>query len=289
MRIPELGDAVFPGREKVPFGWTESECPNASGVNDVRTQTFSGRRGTYPFRECQTKADFTGEACNSFGAQPAVKSFTDNKGWYPGFEGRQVGWDLAWRRPVSRYPRVIRGGGFESDPADCRSAARLGRSAVDLVPPLVLPGERWPRVRGGRGRGPVHAHVQDFRPRRMSGKRNVVDAEHYLRHLVEVVGSDLHLKAGSPPTIRVSGNLQPLDAPTVMPDLANELAMALLTTDREKETLEANGEVDFAYSMAGLGRFRVNVHRQRGSLGVAARRILPGAPNSRVRRITYVG
>ena len=103
--------------------------------------------------------------------------------------------------------------------------------------------------------------------------------EDMLKYIVDVKASDLHLKAGSPPTIRVSGNLQPLDSPMVMPDVANDLAMSLLTTDREKETLEANGEVDFAYSMAGLGRFRVNVHRQRGSLGVAARRILPGAPN----------
>lgn len=47
-------------------------------------------------------------------------------GWYAGFEGRRVPSDLACRIPVKRYPRVIRGGGFESDPADCRSAARLG-------------------------------------------------------------------------------------------------------------------------------------------------------------------
>jgi immune inhibitor A len=44
--------------------------------------------GTYPFNECQTKADFTGEACNAFPAQSAVKSFTDNKTWYPGIEIR---------------------------------------------------------------------------------------------------------------------------------------------------------------------------------------------------------
>ncbi|MFW5473260.1 immune inhibitor A domain-containing protein [Knoellia sp. CPCC 206450] len=44
--------------------------------------------GTYPFNECTTKADFTGEACNTFGKQSAVKSFTDDKGWYPGIEIR---------------------------------------------------------------------------------------------------------------------------------------------------------------------------------------------------------
>jgi twitching motility protein PilT len=48
--------------------------------------------------------------------------------------------------------------------------------------------------------------------------------------------------------------------------------------EKERETLERDGEVDFAYSIPGTGRFRVNVHRQRGSLGIAARRILPGAP-----------
>jgi twitching motility protein PilT len=47
---------------------------------------------------------------------------------------------------------------------------------------------------------------------------------------------------------------------------------------KEAAELEENGEVDFAYSMSGLGRFRVNVHRQRGSVGIAARRILPHAP-----------
>jgi immune inhibitor A len=44
--------------------------------------------GTYPFQECSAKADFTGEACNTFGKQSAVKSFTDDKGWYPGLEVR---------------------------------------------------------------------------------------------------------------------------------------------------------------------------------------------------------
>jgi immune inhibitor A len=44
--------------------------------------------GTYPFKECQTKADFTGEVCNSFGRQHAVSTFTDRKGWYPGIEVR---------------------------------------------------------------------------------------------------------------------------------------------------------------------------------------------------------
>ncbi len=53
--------------------------------------------GTYPFKECSTKADFTGEVCNTFGAQPKVSSFSDNKTWYPGMEIR--GSSIFYRDP----------------------------------------------------------------------------------------------------------------------------------------------------------------------------------------------
>ncbi len=116
-------------------------------------------------------------------------------------------------------------------------------------------------------------------PLETTGRDGKASVEDLLRYIVQVKASDLHVKAGSPPTIRVSGELQPIEYPMIKPDEANSMAMGLLTTEKERLTLQDLGEVDFAYSMAGLGRFRVNVHRQRGSLGVAARRILPGAPN----------
>ena len=99
-----------------------------------------------------------------------------------------------------------------------------------------------------------------------------------LRYVVDIKASDLHVKAGSSPTVRVSGELVPLDYPMLKADPPREMAFAMMK-DKDKETLEAKGEVDFAYSLPGTGRFRVNVHRQRGSVGIAARRILPGAPD----------
>jgi twitching motility protein PilT len=107
------------------------------------------------------------------------------------------------------------------------------------------------------------------------GKAHIDD---FLRYVVEVGASDLHAKTGSPPTIRVSGHLEPLDYPMIKPDECDDLAHAMMR-DRDRAILEEKGEVDFAYSLAGAGRFRVNVHRQRGSLGIAARHILPGAPS----------
>jgi twitching motility protein PilT len=116
-------------------------------------------------------------------------------------------------------------------------------------------------------------------PLQLSGPDGAATIEDLLRYIVEVKASDLHVKAGSPPTIRISGDLHPLGYPMILPAEAGTMAMALLVEEKERITLEEKGEVDFAYSMPGVGRFRVNVHRQRGSLGVAARRILPGAPN----------
>jgi twitching motility protein PilT len=90
--------------------------------------------------------------------------------------------------------------------------------------------------------------------------------------------SDLHVKVGSPPTIRIHGNLVPIHDQMVRPEEAPVYANAMMG-EKERDTLERDGEVDFAYSIRGVGRFRVNIHRQRGSLGIAARRILPGAPD----------
>ena len=99
-----------------------------------------------------------------------------------------------------------------------------------------------------------------------------------LRYSVDAKASDLHVKAGAPPTIRISGHLHPLDHKTLGAEDALRLANAMMQ-DKERLELEEKGEVDFAYSMSGVGRFRVNIHRQRGSMGIASRRILPNAPD----------
>ena len=105
-----------------------------------------------------------------------------------------------------------------------------------------------------------------------------VGVDALLRYSVDVKASDLHLKAGAPPTIRISGSLHPLDYHVLSADEAHALAYDMMAP-KERAELEAKGEVDFAYSLSGVGRFRVNIHRQRGSLGIASRRILPNAPD----------
>jgi twitching motility protein PilT len=96
--------------------------------------------------------------------------------------------------------------------------------------------------------------------------------ESALREVVELDGSDLHIKVGSPPIVRADGQLRPLEGsePLREEDTERALEMILRDEDRRKEFSEI-GEADFAYTIRGVSRFRVNAFRQRGSVSIACR------------------
>ena len=87
---------------------------------------------------------------------------------------------------------------------------------------------------------------------------------------IENGASDLHLSVAVPPCIRVNGSIVRLDAAALMPKDIEEIVSSIID-EHHREILEKAGEVDFAYSIRALGRFRVNVFRQRGSLSMVAR------------------
>jgi twitching motility protein PilT len=93
-----------------------------------------------------------------------------------------------------------------------------------------------------------------------------------LQEMVRRNGSDLHLKVGRPPTIRVDGELEALDHPPLRPEDLKTLAEQLMTARQVKQFAEEK-ECDFAIGVPGIGRFRVNVYQQRGSLCYAMRAI----------------
>ena len=105
-----------------------------------------------------------------------------------------------------------------------------------------------------------------------------LSVEPFLKALVEIGGSDLHCKTGSPPRVRIDGRLRKLQAPTLTsPD--TEYMVGEVLRDRPdlwQEFVDTN-EADFAYSMPGVGRFRVNAFRARGSSGLVFRRVSVGA------------
>jgi twitching motility protein PilT len=104
-----------------------------------------------------------------------------------------------------------------------------------------------------------------------------VDLGTLLHHLVEVGGTDLVVKAGSSPHVRVDGHLvrTPFDAPdpASIPRLLDGVVPRL-----RAEELESTGETEFAYGVSGVGRFRISAYRQRGSLALTCRHVAPGLP-----------
>lgn len=99
-----------------------------------------------------------------------------------------------------------------------------------------------------------------------------------LQRAVESRASDIHLKVGSPPVIRIDGELRRLaDLPSLRPDDVQAFADEIFT-EKAAATFEAVGEADFAYGRPDLGRFRVGAFRQRGSISLVMRRVVPGVP-----------
>ena len=92
-----------------------------------------------------------------------------------------------------------------------------------------------------------------------------------LRRAVEVKASDLHLKVGNHPYLRIDGALNPqTDVPRVTPEEMLSMAFSMMT-NRQKQKFKETAELDMAYGVAGLGRFRVNVFQQRGNVGMVLR------------------
>ena len=89
--------------------------------------------------------------------------------------------------------------------------------------------------------------------------------------------SDLHLKAGSPPVMRIDGELYLLDEPVITPDQMKDHAASMMN-DKQIGVFSEQNEIDFAYSVKSVGRFRVNVFRQRGSISIAMRRVVSKIP-----------
>ena len=85
--------------------------------------------------------------------------------------------------------------------------------------------------------------------------------------------SDIHIKAGLPPIFRIDGSLYPYkEAQRMTPDTVNRIAFGIMNK-AQQEKFRTNMEIDLAYGVPGLGRFRVNVFQQRGTVGIVLRAI----------------
>ncbi|MGH9095398.1 MAG: type IV pilus twitching motility protein PilT [Acidimicrobiales bacterium] len=104
----------------------------------------------------------------------------------------------------------------------------------------------------------------------------MLDLQAILAHVAELGGSDLHIKAGSSPRIRVNGELRPVPFGVVENHDIEEALRVVMPVERIEE-FHRTGEADFSLSISNFGRFRGNAFRQRGTAAMVLRRVLPAA------------
>ncbi|WP_318241204.1 type IV pilus twitching motility protein PilT [Cellulomonas avistercoris] len=144
-----------------------------------------------------------------------------------------------------------------------RAAAPAQPPARPVAPPPAAPAA--PTARPA---------AQVRRPGSADRQEGDLDIDEVLHEMVRLGASDAHFTAGSPPMVRVSGALRPLEQfGPVMPDPLRRSLYAILS-QKQREKYEANLELDISHAVRGLARFRVNVYQQRESIG-AAFRVIP--------------
>ncbi len=93
-----------------------------------------------------------------------------------------------------------------------------------------------------------------------------------LGYAIKVGASDVHLTVGSPPAVRIDGEIRFIQVDPLSPADTQAFAEEMLNT-KQKEIFFETGDFDLAYSVSGLGRFRVNLMRQRGSISIVMRHV----------------
>ena len=121
-----------------------------------------------------------------------------------------------------------------------------------------------------------------------------MDLDTILKSALEMDASDIHLVTGHRPVARIHTMMVALDYPEISPDDATAM-LNHMTSDEQRKMFEKIRDIDFSYELKGLGRFRVNAHKQRHTIGIALRAIKTKIPPFEslslpevVRRLTYL-
>jgi twitching motility protein PilT len=121
-----------------------------------------------------------------------------------------------------------------------------------------------------------------------------MDLDTILKTAVEMGASDIHLVAGHPPVVRLHTVMTPMDYPIITTESAMRMVKQM-ATDEHQKMFEKIRDADFSYEVPGVGRFRVNAHRQRGTFGISMRAIKTKIPPfdqlnlpEVVKRLTYL-
>src|SRR5580700_9019224 len=105
-----------------------------------------------------------------------------------------------------------------------------------------------------------------------------IEMQELLQLVFDRAASDLHIKANQPPILRVAGKLIRTNLTSLSPAEVQRLIFSILTAEQRK-TLEQNYELDCSFGVDGVGRFRVNVYKDRGNYAAALRMVSSRIPS----------
>ncbi|MGC9454208.1 MAG: type IV pilus twitching motility protein PilT [Phycisphaerae bacterium] len=122
-------------------------------------------------------------------------------------------------------------------------------------------------AKADNGRQPIDEHDQHW-----DRHGHNIRLEKYFQAVIKQDASDLHLKAGSPPHIRIKGELRPTKSDPLSGDDIEQMARELMT-EKQQAYFDEHGSIDVAHELAGSDRFRINIFRQRGDVSISVRRV----------------
>jgi twitching motility protein PilT len=166
------------------------------------------------------------------------------------------------------------------DPTDISALSEVEFQSGHPVKPVILSANHFEQAlhqfqTAGHGVSTMKLSGEKL-PRQIPAEGNITSL---LKALVTWHGQDLHLSSGAIPSIRVDGEMRRLDIPALKPAEVESMVHEILTPE-QKRSFQENLELDFAFSLDGVGRFRCNVYRQRGSLAFTARHVADKIPTA---------
>jgi twitching motility protein PilT len=164
------------------------------------------------------------------------------------------------------------------DPTDLTALSDVEFQSGHSTKPVILSASHFEQAlghfqAGGYGVEPLRLSGEAL-PRQIPAES---DIKSLLKTLVTWNGQDLHLSSGAIPSIRVDGEIRRLDIQALRPADVEAMVHEILTPE-QRRIFQENLELDFAYSLDGVGRFRCNIYRQRGSLAFTSRHVADKIP-----------
>ncbi|GAB4228561.1 MAG: hypothetical protein OHK0028_02240 [Deltaproteobacteria bacterium] len=167
------------------------------------------------------------------------------------------------------------------DPTDLSALTEVEFQSGHITKPVILSASHFEAAQAFFQSNGYGEKTLKLDPEKEGGRHAKVEGTlaSMLSVLLAWKGQDLHLSAGAIPSVRVDNEIRRLNLPVLKPAEVEEMIYAILTPE-QRRSFQENMELDFAFSLHGVGRFRCNLYRQRNSIAFTARHVSETVPSA---------